>query len=97
VHMLAQDVDDAITELLAGTYRVKSSGSLLKRAHATVPEPAHALHPEGYNGATEQAPVSASAPNEDWQVNLELQNLASRERLPSWRQSLADEHPDEQS
>jgi diacylglycerol O-acyltransferase len=97
VHMLAQDVDDAITDLLAGTYRVKSSGSLLKRAHATVPEPAHALHPEGYNGATEQAPVSASAPNEDWQVNLELQNLASRERLPSWRQSLADEHPDEQS
>jgi hypothetical protein len=98
VHMLAQDVDDAITELLAGTYRVQSTGSLLKRAHATMPEPAHVLHSQGYNAAAEHAPAApASAPNEDWQVNLELQNLASRERLPSWRQRLADEHPDEQS
>jgi hypothetical protein len=95
--MLAQDIDDAITELLAGTYRVKSTGSLLRRAHATVPEPAHALHSESYNDAAEHPPAPASAPEEDWQVNLELQNLASRERLPSWRQSLADEHPDEQS
>jgi hypothetical protein len=40
VDMLAQDIDEAITELLAGTYRVaQSAGSLLTRARAAVPEP----------------------------------------------------------
>ncbi len=41
VKALAQDIDDAITELLAGTYRVtQTSGSLLTRARAAVPEDA---------------------------------------------------------
>jgi diacylglycerol O-acyltransferase len=43
VHVLAQDIDDAVTELLAGTYRVmETAGSLLTRARATVPEVAPA-------------------------------------------------------
>jgi hypothetical protein len=37
VNVLAADIDDAITELLAGTYRVHPAGSLLTRAHAAGP------------------------------------------------------------
>jgi diacylglycerol O-acyltransferase / wax synthase len=50
VNLLAQDIDEAVTDLLAGTYRaMQSGGSLLVRAHATAPEPAirmHAAEPE---------------------------------------------------
>jgi diacylglycerol O-acyltransferase / wax synthase len=39
VNLLAQDIDDAVTELLAGTYRLaESHGSLLSRARAAAPE-----------------------------------------------------------
>ena len=52
VNTLAQDIDDAVTELLAGTYRVQSAGSLLTRARAAVAEPARASAPAS-DGAVE--------------------------------------------
>jgi diacylglycerol O-acyltransferase len=52
VNMLAQDIDDAVTELLAGTYRVQAAGSLLTRARAAVPEPMRPSTPAS-DGAAE--------------------------------------------
>ena len=58
VHVLAQDIDDAVTELLAGTYRVmETAGSLLTRARATVPEVA----PAPTRAFQEPAPVAQPA------------------------------------
>jgi diacylglycerol O-acyltransferase / wax synthase len=48
VSVLAQDIDDAVTELLAGTYRAtEAAGSLLTRARAAVVEDAAAVGPAG--------------------------------------------------
>jgi diacylglycerol O-acyltransferase / wax synthase len=60
VHVLAQDIDDAVTELLAGTYRVmETAGSLLTRARATVPEVAPVPVPA--RGFQEPTPVAQPA------------------------------------
>jgi diacylglycerol O-acyltransferase / wax synthase len=91
VNMLAQDIDDAVTELLAGTYRVQSAGSLLTRAHAAVPENDHpysAAQPQGNdfaqpqgNGSSVQAPAERAEGGPH--VELELQRLAGGATPPS--------------
>jgi WS/DGAT/MGAT family acyltransferase len=49
VNMLAQDIDDAVTELLAGTYRVmQSAGSLLTRARAAAVEDERPSRPQPF-------------------------------------------------
>jgi diacylglycerol O-acyltransferase len=86
VNALAQDIDDALTELLAGTYQaVQSGGSLLIRARAAVPEDAHPSGPQQHEAEqpreTEQPREAEQTPAPDpiasWQVNLELQRLAN--------------------
>ncbi len=51
VDLLAQDIDEAVTDMLAGTYRVaQSAGSLLTRARAAVPEPTRPSAPPPASG-----------------------------------------------
>ncbi len=74
--VLAHDIDDAITELLAGTHRVFETGSLLTRARATKPEggspfrsarPAPPVEPD----------VSSAEPAAGSDFERELQHLAN--------------------
>ncbi len=82
VNMLAQDIDDAITELLAGTYRViQSGGSLLTRARAAVPEDAHASAPHPPGNGDQQAAADGV---ERRQIDIELQRLAEGGTPQSW-------------
>ncbi|MGO9322007.1 MAG: wax ester/triacylglycerol synthase family O-acyltransferase [Solirubrobacteraceae bacterium] len=75
VDMLAQDIDDAVTELLAGTYRVtQSEGSLLMRARAAVPENAHA--PTAQPLDTELRRAVPSERIDSHGVDFELRRLA---------------------
>jgi diacylglycerol O-acyltransferase len=84
VKLLAQDIDDAITELLAGTYRVRESGgSLLARVLAVPPEPL---------GEQRVSPPAPSAPDSldgsDYlDYERELQRLANGAHLNASRQS----------
>jgi len=97
VNMLAQDIDDAVTDLLAGTYRVmESAGSLLMRARAATPESAYPSSQAPFQAPSRQAPFEArQAPletdiraartneqNERQQYDLELQRLADGGRPP---------------
>jgi hypothetical protein len=74
VKLLAQDIDDAITDLLSGTYRVRESGgSLLARVLAVAPEPLEEQRP---------SPPAASAPDpidgfDYLDYERELQRLAN--------------------
>jgi diacylglycerol O-acyltransferase / wax synthase len=99
VDMLAQDIDDAVTELLAGTYQtMQSGGSLLMRAHAAVPEDAHphraaqplgngSAQPHGNGSAQPLGNGSEQPPAEraddGRRVELELHRLAGDETTPS--------------
>ncbi len=80
VDMLAQDIDEAVTELLAGTYQVmQSEGSLLMRARAAVPEEAHT--PAARPLDTDLRHTAPSERINGYQVDLELQRLAD-DRTP---------------
>ncbi len=82
VDMLAQDIDDAVTELLAGTDRVmESSGSLLMRVRATVPEDVRSLRQQPPEAPIEEA--FATQPIASRQYDVELQRLANEGRPPS--------------
>ncbi len=83
VQLLAKDIDDAITELLAGTYRVmESGGSLLARILAVPPEP-----PE-QRAQHLAAPAPDSINASDYRdYELELQRLANGPDLSASRQS----------
>jgi len=81
VNMLAQDIDDAVTDLLAGTYRVmQSAGSLLVRARAATPEGAYPSRPAPFDADIRAA--RTSEPIERRQYDLELQRLANDVRPP---------------
>jgi len=83
VGMLARDIDDAVAELLTSTERVmESSGSLLMRARAAVPEDAVASYQQPLRTPIIQR---ALAPDqiERSDYELELQRLASDERAPT--------------
>jgi hypothetical protein len=82
VHMLAQDIDDAVTELLAGTYRVRSSGSLLMRARAAGPEDAYPFPPQPRQAPVGEVPATERIDGQ--QVDAELQRLASHGRPTTW-------------
>ena len=83
--MLAQDIDEAFTEMLAGTYRVaQSTGSLLVRARATaaerahIPTPTHAATPADA-GEPLVAPTHEGVParpSASERLDEELQRLA---------------------
>jgi diacylglycerol O-acyltransferase / wax synthase len=76
VNMLAQDIDDAVTDLLAGTYRVKESpGSLLVRARAAVPEDLEAGVPSPLKPRTGEPLTTEQL--ERRLYDLELQRLAN--------------------
>jgi WS/DGAT/MGAT family acyltransferase len=75
VHLLAQDIDDAVTELLAGTYRVQSTGSLLTRARAAGPEEAYPLPARPRHAPITEEPASERI--DSLHVDAELQRLAS--------------------
>jgi WS/DGAT/MGAT family acyltransferase len=78
VHVLAQDIDDAVTELLAGTYRVHPAGSLLARARAAGPEDAYPLPAQPRQAPIGEAPATERI--DSLQVDAELQRLASHGR-----------------
>ena len=82
VDMLARDIDDAVTELLAGTYRVHRAGSLLRRARAAGTEEAYPRPSQP--PSTAGAPTPAGARGEDPLLDAELQRLASHESSPVW-------------
>jgi len=82
VNMLAQDIDDAVAELLAGTHRVlESPGSLLMRARAAGPEGAREPRPQPFKARTEDLLTGEQVAGQDYE--LELQRLASDRRPPS--------------
>ena len=61
VGLLAGDIDDAVTELLAGTHRVmESPGSLLTRARAVAPENGSSPRPQPFAGPVYEAPPAAA-------------------------------------
>jgi WS/DGAT/MGAT family acyltransferase len=63
VNLLAQDIDEALTDLLAGTYQaLQSGGSLLTRARAVVPEDARSSSPQPHAAAVEPEPTPQPAP-----------------------------------
>jgi diacylglycerol O-acyltransferase len=77
VNVLAQDIDDAVTDLLAGTYQVmESPGSLLVRARAAVAGDEYPAGPQAPQAP--QAPLHALTGEElDRRLyDLELQRLA---------------------
>jgi diacylglycerol O-acyltransferase / wax synthase len=85
VDMLAQDIDEAVTEMLAGTYRVaQSTGSLLMRARSAAAEPAHAATPAhiptpAHTGEPLVAPTYEGVParpSASERLDEELQRLA---------------------
>jgi diacylglycerol O-acyltransferase len=81
VELLAKDIDDAITELLTGTYRVRESGgSLLARVLAMPSEPLDEKR---------ASPPAASAPDsiDDFDYERELQHLANEPHVSASRQS----------
>ncbi|HYB24118.1 MAG TPA: wax ester/triacylglycerol synthase family O-acyltransferase, partial [Solirubrobacteraceae bacterium] len=82
VNVLAQDIDDAVTELLAGTYRVtESPGSLLMRARAAVPEEADAASSRSFEASLREGTLREALTGEQIArrlYDLELQRLASR-------------------
>ena len=92
VHVLAQDIDDAVTELLAGTYRVQPAGSLLARARAAGPEDAYPLPAQPRQAPIGEAP--ATERTDSLQVDAELQRLASHERPTIWPVTDAGEQVD---
>jgi len=81
VNTLAQDIDDAVAELLAGTDRVLESGSLLTRARAIVPEDARVPDPPRFTVPREEALTSEQVERREYE--LELQRLASDVRPPT--------------
>ena len=68
VKLLAEDIDDAVTELLDGTYRAQTTGSLLTRARAAAPEPA-------------RVPIADRLDNRE--IDFELQRLSSPRSSPA--------------
>ncbi|HTU80174.1 MAG TPA: wax ester/triacylglycerol synthase family O-acyltransferase [Solirubrobacteraceae bacterium] len=81
VHLLAQDIDDAITDLLAGTYRIReSAGSLLTRARAAGPNGSAPFRSHVPNAPIHAAPTLQEI--ERQQYDLELQRLANGHRPP---------------
>jgi diacylglycerol O-acyltransferase / wax synthase len=93
VELLARDIDDAITELLTGTYRVvEPAGSLLVRARAAGPFASNATRPEPLKTPIEEALASAERAG-DRERDVELQRLANDEprapiadpEAPAWR------------
>jgi hypothetical protein len=93
VRLLAKDIDEAVTELLAGTYRVmESGGSLLARVMAVPPEPLHEQRAPSPPPHDAPAPFRASPGREPLQrfdqldYERELQRLASRPDRDSWRE-----------
>jgi hypothetical protein len=80
VNVLAQDIDDAVTDLLAGTYQVmESPGSLLVRARAAVAGDEYPAGPQAPRAPqAPQAPLHALTGEElDRRLyDLELQRLA---------------------
>ena len=77
VKLLAHDIDDAITELLAGTQRViESGGSLLARVLAVPPEQLEE-HSASCSAAPAQDPIH-DFDNDDYE--RELQRLANRQQ-----------------
>jgi diacylglycerol O-acyltransferase len=76
VDLLAQDIDEAVTELLAGTYRVaQSAGSLLTRARAAAPESAGPFAPPPDSGL--EPPLAHE------RLDEELQRLAGGAMPPN--------------
>ncbi|HTW43196.1 MAG TPA: wax ester/triacylglycerol synthase family O-acyltransferase [Solirubrobacteraceae bacterium] len=76
VNLLAQDIDDAVTELLSGTYRVmESHGSLLTRARAALAE--DAAPAEQSPAGSPSADARARELFERRRYEIELQRLAS--------------------
>lgn len=69
VRRLADDIDEAISELLAGTYQVMERGSLLARILAVPPEPLDAREPA--------APGHAVEDRDTLEYESELQRLAN--------------------
>jgi diacylglycerol O-acyltransferase len=82
VNVLAEDIDDAITELLAGTYRVHPAGSLLRRAHAAGAEDAQ--HATAASRPARFGEAPAPGTDDRRHVDAELQRLASHETSPVW-------------
>ena len=85
VTLLARDIDEAITDLLAGTHRVRESGgSLLARALAVPAEPLKAAHgsPRATSAAATSAPESIDG-FDHLDYERELQRLASEPAVPS--------------
>ena len=75
VKLLAQDIDEAITELLAGTYRVmESGGSLLARVMAAPAEPLGDERPAPRFAAAPRDPTAEE--HDRWAYERELQRLA---------------------
>src|SRR5271166_1478207 len=82
VQMLAQDIDDAVTELIVGTHRVmESSGSLLMRARAAVREDARESHPEPFKPPNEEELATELFGSREYE--RELQRLANEGRPPT--------------
>jgi diacylglycerol O-acyltransferase / wax synthase len=88
VNLLAQDIDDAVSELLAGTYHVmQSNGSLLTRARAAAregerPAPRSPFTDPLANGHSSDNGHASDA-IERAQYEAELQRLAGDGRAPS--------------
>jgi diacylglycerol O-acyltransferase len=88
VHMLAEDIDQALAELLAGTTRVmESPGSLLMRARAALPEDASSPRAQPANGAQPYTASNGAShnaePSESQTYERELQRLANDMKAPS--------------
>ena len=100
VKLLAEDIDDAVTELLDGTYRAQTTGSLLTRARAAAPEPAYPSTQSPYAPVEQPTPsaddVETRAPAgvpiadrmDSREIDFELQRLSSH---PSGRAAPASE------
>jgi WS/DGAT/MGAT family acyltransferase len=83
VNLLAQDIDEAITDLLAGTYRaMQAGGSLLIRAHAATPEDPRPSRPRPQapwpSSGVSDTPVPVESISSQ-QLGVELGRLANGE------------------